>query len=352
MKTLSRSLPLAAPLLAALTVACGGDDAGYYDEGTFDSGGQGVGQGGARAFVGPALDPRRLADPSPETLDDVGFFGEHKIPLPAPECGQSVCLHGLFGQMGNMINGSNCTTLLLGMNTPIDPAELERPPLNLALAIDVSGSMQGDSIYYVREGLTRMLDALEPGDKISLVTFSASAAAITEFVPGDDSSLAQAIDALEAGGGTNLFDGLRTAMELIEGSMESTQQNRVILLSDGVATEGITSDAKILEMATAASKAQADRMLSASAPTSTPSSCAPSPRAAAGPSTSSRILRPSRRSSSRRSPPSWSPSPRRSPSPLTSPTTTSSAASTAPSNSPPRATTASSRSPTSSSPTA
>src|SRR5690606_35239320 len=146
---------------------------------------------------------------APETLDDVGFFGEHKIELPKAECGQNVCLHGLFGQMGNMINGSNCTTVLVGMNTPIDPAALERPPLNLALAIDVSGSMQGDSIYYVREGLTRMLDALEPGDKISLVTFSGYASVITEFVPGDDLALAQAIDNLEASGGTNIFDGLR-----------------------------------------------------------------------------------------------------------------------------------------------
>lgn len=245
------TLSLGALPLLLLTTACGGGfDTGALNEGG-DSGGAGVGQGGAQDFgqFKQILEDGEI--PAPETIDDVGFFGEHKIELPAATCGQNVCLHGLFGQMGNMINGSNCTTLLIGMNTPIDPAELERPPLNLALAIDVSGSMQGDSIYYVREGLSRMLDHLDPGDKISLITFSDHASVITEFVAGDDPALEQAIDNLVASGGTNIFDGLRSALEMIEGSMESTQQNRVILLSDGMATEGIVSDAKILEMAAA-----------------------------------------------------------------------------------------------------
>ena len=242
--------PAALLALLALTPACGGgvaDESGWGDSG----GGAGVGQGGAQDF---GLFKQILEDgeiPAPETIDDVGFFNEHKIPLPTPDCGDNVCLHGLFGQMGNMINGSNCTTVLLGMNTPIDPALLDRPPLNLALAIDVSGSMAGESIYYVREGLERMLDALDPQDRISLVLFSTSAATYTEFVPGDDPDLVNAINALDASGGTNLYDGLRSAFELAEAHAADGWQNRVILLSDGVATEGITSDAKIIEMAAA-----------------------------------------------------------------------------------------------------
>jgi len=241
---------LALPLSLALAVGCsvGGDSAGFNESG--DSAGAGVGQGGAQDFgqFKQILEDGEI--PAPDTIDDVGFFNEHKIELPAPECdGDKVCLHGLFGQMGNMINGSNCTTLLVGMNTPIDPAELERPPLNLALAIDTSGSMQGESIFYVREGLERMLDSLGPDDQVTLVTFSTTAQIKVQNSSGDDPALANAINEIEADGGTNIYDGLRTAFDMVEANAVEGQQNRVILLSDGLATEGITSDAKILDMA-------------------------------------------------------------------------------------------------------
>ena len=84
--------------------------------------------------------------PGPDTIDDLGFFAEHKVPLPAADCGQDVCIHGMLGVMGNMISGSNCTVVLVGMNTPIGPAELPRPPLNLTIAVDLSQSMDGELV--------------------------------------------------------------------------------------------------------------------------------------------------------------------------------------------------------------
>ncbi len=237
------------PALALLALpACGEADSGAYYESGGD-GGAGAGQGGAQDFgqFKQILEEGEI--PGPETIDDVGFFNEHKIELPKPECGDNVCVHGLFGQMGNMINGSPCTTILVGMNTPIDPALLERPPLNLALAIDVSGSMAGESIQYVREGLDRMLDALDPQDRITLIAFSDVAQVRVEYTTGDDPNLANAIAQLEAGGGTNIYDGLRTAFEMVDAHADPTLQNRVILLSDGLATAGIESDAKIIDMA-------------------------------------------------------------------------------------------------------
>ena len=227
-------------------VSGGGESAG---EGGDEGGaGLGVGQGGAQDF---GQFKQILEDggiPGPETLDDVGFFNEHKITLPAASCTNDVCLHGLYGEMGNMISGSNCITVLVGMNTAIDVSKLERAPLNLAVVIDTSGSMQGEPIEYVREGLYRMLDELVETDRISLVTFSDSAVVRTEFVAGTDPALIQAIDTLNANGSTNLYDGLRTGFELVEAHRDPALQNRVIFLSDGVATAGITGDAKILAM--------------------------------------------------------------------------------------------------------
>ena len=132
-----------------------------------------------RASVARVL--RRLDQrASPETIDDLGFFAEHQIPLPTPDCGENVCIHGMLGVMGNMISGSNCTVVMVGMNTPIDADELERPPLNLTITVDLSGSMQGEPLNRVREGLLRMRDELQPGDRVSLVGFGDDAQVIVE----------------------------------------------------------------------------------------------------------------------------------------------------------------------------
>jgi Ca-activated chloride channel family protein len=238
-------------LLVALALGpggCGdsGSAAGYGGEA--GSVGAGVGQGGAQDFgqFRAILDAGEI--PGPETLDDVGFFNEHKIELPPADCGQSVCLHGQLGVMGNMITGSNCTLVLLGMNTPVDPSTVQRPPLNLAIAVDASGSMAGSPIDYVREGLLRMLDDLQPEDRVSIVAFSDRADVLAEDLAGDDPELGAAITGLGATGSTNLYDGLRTAYEIVARDADEGRQNRVILLSDGEATTGITSDPQLVEM--------------------------------------------------------------------------------------------------------
>ena len=128
--------------LASLATGCSGDDygggdsfngSGFEDDGWNDDGDNGdddggssgldpsAGQGGAQDFG--LFRQILLAGgiPGPETIDDLGFFAEHKIAMPAAECGQNVCIHGMLGVMGNMISGSNCTIVMLGMNTPIDP---------------------------------------------------------------------------------------------------------------------------------------------------------------------------------------------------------------------------------------
>ncbi len=114
----------------------------------------------------------------------VGLFNEHQIPLPPPDCGQEICVHGMLGVLENMISGVDCTLVLVGLNTPIDPAELPRPPLNLTIVLDTSGSMQGAAIDHVKIGLRAMLDELEPEDRISLVTFANNTETLLQDVSG------------------------------------------------------------------------------------------------------------------------------------------------------------------------
>lgn len=254
-----------AALCLCLAPACGGDDSGAGgsgdlppggdgDDGAGDPGepplGPGVGQGGAQDFGQFRAILEAGGIPGPETLDDVGFFNEHKIALGAADCGDDVCLHGSLGVMGNMLSGANCTLVLLGMNTPIDPTQLERPPLHLVIAVDASGSMAGEPIEHVREGLRRLSATLRPEDRVSVVAFSDVATMLVEQAAGGSPKLEVAIAQLEADGATNLYDGLRSAFELAHLHADPTRQNRVLMLSDGAATTGLLGDDRLLELST------------------------------------------------------------------------------------------------------
>lgn len=237
------SLWLLGCLLAFFGAACG-DEGG----GSRSGGGAGVSQGGSQDF-GLFRDVLLRGEiPGPETLDELGFFNEHKIELPDPDCGQDICIHGLLGVMANMISGSNCTMILIGLNTPIDPAEMSRPPLDLAVSVDVSGSMSGEKIQYVQEGLLAMLPELDDADRVTLVTYSDQAEVVVVAREPASLELENAIRDLEVGGQTNIYDGLRVAYESLP-EATADRQRRVILLSDGVATAGLESDARVERMA-------------------------------------------------------------------------------------------------------
>ena len=233
--------------------ACGGagDDSGF--SGTNPTpGATGVGQGGAQDF---GLFRQILEDgevPSPDTLDDMGFFAEHKLDYPAPECEGDLCMHGLVGAMGNMINGADCTILQLGMNSPVQVDPENRPPMHLVLALDVSGSMGGNAIAYLRQGLDAMVDELREDDVVSLVTYSDEVTTLLETVPATDTeTLRSTFASLRASGSTDLYGGLSRALRIADEHQATGIQNRVVFLSDGLATSGLTSAAKIRSLAEA-----------------------------------------------------------------------------------------------------
>ena len=211
----------------------------------------GVGQSGAQDFGRFRSIAAAGQVPAPNTLDVVGFFNEHKLEFPAPDCGATVCAHGLFGVGGNMLDGANRSVAMLGFNTAIDPADHERMPLNMAVAVDTSSSMAGELMEAVRAGLYRLIEELDPDDILTLVTYSTGAEVLVVSTPEEDperEALRAAVASLEADGSTNIYAGLRTALEEVSGRLDAARQNRVILLSDGLATEGLVNRDRIVNL--------------------------------------------------------------------------------------------------------
>ena len=180
-----------------------------------------------------------------------GFFSEHHTPLPPADCGDRVCLQSMLGVMGNVIDGVNCTMLQIGLNSRLSADPGSRPPLNLVVVVDVSGSMQSaGKMNFVRDGLLRMVDELFDDDSMAIITYSNEAAVAhpMDGVQGARAQLRVVVEGLTAGGGTNLYDGLQAGYQEALAHYDSGHQNRVILLSDGVVTQGITDQQQILDM--------------------------------------------------------------------------------------------------------
>ncbi|MCB9549233.1 MAG: VWA domain-containing protein [Myxococcales bacterium] len=201
---------------------------------------------------------RRLLDdgiiPTSEDFEAAGFFAEHHTPLPEPDCGERVCVQAMLGVMGNLINGNNCTMLQIGLNSPIVADPGSRPPLNLSVVVDVSGSMRdAGKIDFVRQGLEQLIDALHDDDQVALITYSSDATVLFEMAALRDgrNQLRSLVRRIDAGGATNLFEGLESGFRQSLGAYDSGRQNRLILLSDGNPTAGITNTDAIMAMSRA-----------------------------------------------------------------------------------------------------
>lgn len=106
----------------------------------------------------------------------------------------------------------------------------ERKPVHVVLLLDVSASMKREErLEKAIEAARIFVEALEPDDKVSLVTFSDDVTVVERFTSERESVLAS-IDAVKAERGTALYDAIRTGADLV-GDKEG--RRALVLLSDG-----------------------------------------------------------------------------------------------------------------------
>ena len=125
----------------------------------------------------------------------------------------------------------------------------ERAPINVAIVLDRSGSMQGEKIQRAREAAIGALDLLKSDDIISIVAYDSD---VNVLVPAtklsDKEHVANIIRAIQPGGNTALFGGISKGAAEVRKFMDDKHVNRVILLSDGLANVGPSSPGELGEL--------------------------------------------------------------------------------------------------------
>ena len=131
--------------------------------------------------------------------------------------------------------------LLLHLEAAPVPTESRRP-WNLVYCVDVSGSMTGEKIDFVRDGLLRSLEHLRAGDRVSFVTFETKAQAIFEALrwPEDEARIRRDFAAIVPLGSTNMIEGLNVAYRMAGAHQAPDRLTRVLLFGDGLANVGET----------------------------------------------------------------------------------------------------------------
>ncbi|CAF1094016.1 unnamed protein product [Rotaria sp. Silwood1] len=131
------------------------------------------------------------------------------------------------------------------------PADINRSPCDICCVVDTSGSMavqaeiQNDAnekfglsqLDLVKHAIKTVIHSLEPQDRLSLVSFANSAKILFQLTKMDQdgkSSALAALERLEDNGQTNLWDGLRTGLDVLSKGQRAVGSNAALfLLTDG-----------------------------------------------------------------------------------------------------------------------
>ena len=128
-----------------------------------------------------------------------------------------------------------------GIQQPIASMVSEEAPLDLVLAIDVSGSMES-SLDEVKAAVKQLMTKLRPGDEATLVGFNDTMFLLTEREK-DQRAREQAVDLLSSWGGTALYDATVRSLDLVS---RDWGRKGVVLFSDGDDRNSLTSREKAM----------------------------------------------------------------------------------------------------------
>jgi len=145
----------------------------------------------------------------------------------------------------------------LMLSPRVELAQQKVMPKDVCLVLDTSGSMQEQNrIASAQEAVKFCLNALNPGDRFALITFSTTVESFSEGMaeatPEAVQRAAAHVERLEARGTTDLCGAVLRALSL---APKGDRPYLVVLVTDGKPTAGVTDPGQIIDKVEGANKA-------------------------------------------------------------------------------------------------
>lgn len=147
---------------------------------------------------------------------------------------------------------SQKTVIKVNLDVPAIPVEVARPPVNLTLVLDRSGSMSGAKIAKAREAAIAALRSLGQQDLFSMVIYDHN---VQTLVPPQSAAntewIESRIHSISTGGNTALYGAVSQGAAEVRKNLYREYVHRVVLLSDGLANVGPSSPADLARLGAA-----------------------------------------------------------------------------------------------------
>lgn len=129
-------------------------------------------------------------------------------------------------------------------------AEGKRTPLNISIVIDHSGSMAGEKLKYAKKAAEYVVGKLSNDDFVSVVMYDSKVDVVASSQSASNrNDIMAKISGIRDAGGTNLSGGMMEGYTQVKSTFKKGYVNRVLLMSDGLANEGITSQDALQKIA-------------------------------------------------------------------------------------------------------
>jgi Ca-activated chloride channel family protein len=154
-------------------------------------------------------------------------------------------------------DGRASVALTLAADEVLGPDQPPPQHADLVVVLDRSGSMGGQKIHDARQAVLRLIERLTDNDRLAVVAYSNGVSTVwplTSMTAAHRNQAAAAVEQVFTGGGTNLGGGLSQGISALMQAPARARQRKLILISDGLANQGITDPMALGKMAAGAAE--------------------------------------------------------------------------------------------------